>query len=94
MGETADFMNQPANLTWLWKEGRTNIKEEEFADLLWQLDERQRRGDKITHGEALSFLRSRGLFFLPPEPPHFVQPKLDHRPTLSLPVRHQNIWDH
>lgn len=85
MGETADFMNQPANLTRLWKEGRTNIDNEEFADLLRQLDERQRRGDKITHGEALSFLRSRGLFYLPPEPPHVVQPKLDHGPTLSLP---------
>jgi len=85
LGETADFMNQPANLTWLWKEGRTNIDNEEFADLLRQLDERQRRGDKITHGEALSFLRSRGLFFLPPEPPQFVQTKLDHGPTLLLP---------
>ena len=85
MGETADFMNQPANLTRLWKEGRTNIDNEEFADLLRQLDERQRRGDKITHGEALSLLRSRGLFFLPPEPPQVVQPKLDHGPTLLLP---------
>ena len=84
MGETADFMNQPANLTWLWKEGRTNIDHEEFADLLRQLDERQQRGDKITHGEALSFLRSRGLFYLPPKPPHVVQPKLDHGPTLLL----------